>query len=87
MHADSRDFLLDPTPPLHRDHDMATPVMARALHIGGTPWCGPRRQTAGAVIINMPWIELGGTKFVRPGLDGRVHHVPGAGQCAFGAQN
>ena len=23
------------------------------------PWCGPRRQTAGAVIMNMPWIEHG----------------------------
>ena len=23
------------------------------------PWCGPRRQTAGAVIMNMPWIERG----------------------------
>ena len=80
---------------------MATPVMARAFHIGSQPELAVRETnmmlgalgrttsadggcwTAGAVIMNMPWIERGGTKFVRPGLDGRVHHVPGAGQCAF----
>ena len=43
----------------HSSPEIAMRARAASVPDALVPWCGPRRQTAGAVIMKMPWIERG----------------------------
>ena len=63
LHGIKDELYIDPPPrctiiPVkHTPPEIAMRARAASVPDALVPWCGPRRQTAGVVIMNMPWIE------------------------------